>query len=319
MELEADGTTAKTTSVSSVEGDVELNQRKGKPIAIFDLHITVPWEGSLADGTEAKGRIKFPEVLNDQTASDIEVDVTVEGEASAEAKKQLRDFVKNKLVPVLKEKILQFPTDLINGGFRRTWVVLLLVYRSLIPLLDAPFQPSTLQTFTFSFHQTEQAGDLIIPQDQMNGHPTTKLYTPPPKTPSPAPVKPEASATSTVKGTVVTIDQDVEFQCTAADLWITLLDKPRVSAWTRAPAEIQPGVGLFNLFGGNITGYITNVEQNKSISMRWRLKTWPAEHFSSVEIKLDQQSDCTKLHLKQDNVPIGEKDQVSNNWTNFYW
>ncbi|KAI9015480.1 activator of Hsp90 ATPase [Hyaloraphidium curvatum] len=271
---------AKTTSVLNFSGDVELNQRKGKLITVFDLHITVNWEGKLADETAGTGRIKFPEFMNDQTAEDIEFDIAVEGDASEAGKRQLRDWVKKVLVPAVKAKMLAFPEALI----------------------------------------AEQSRDILIPPEQMKGHPANRPYTPPAKTPSPAPPKPAATGPTTVQGTVVKLELDVEFQCTASDLYLTLLDRGRVSAWTRAPAEIQPQVGtLFRLFGDNVTGYVTELEPEKKIGMRWRLKEWPADHFSTVQISLNQESDCTKLHLVQDNVPIGQKDQVQANWTNFYF
>lgn len=307
------------TEVSRVDGDVEVNQRKGKPIVVFDLHIAVNWEGGfkrsvdrisgltaisnpgsrnrqlpsnnfeipftfdpakLPDETAANGRIKFPEYLNDQTASDVEYEILIDSDLPSQTKATLKSFIKSSLVPAVTTEMLKFTPDII----------------------------------------ADQAADLIIPQDKMAGHPAHKPYTPPPKAPSPAPVKAvEPASSGAVKGSLVDLEQDVEFQATAADIYMTLLDRGRASVWSRAPAEIQPGVGLFNLFGGNVSGYITEVEENKAIKMRWRLRSWPEGHFSTVDIKLDQGTEHTRLHLKQSGVPVGEKDQVTSNWTNFYW
>jgi hypothetical protein len=52
-------------SLANFEGDVELGNRKGKLITIYDCQITLNWEGKLESGTEAKGTIFFPEVSHE--------------------------------------------------------------------------------------------------------------------------------------------------------------------------------------------------------------------------------------------------------------
>lgn len=37
---------AKVTGVTSMEGDVDVSQRKGKVITLFDLKLQLKWEGS---------------------------------------------------------------------------------------------------------------------------------------------------------------------------------------------------------------------------------------------------------------------------------
>lgn len=44
---EANGASVKTLAVTSVTGDVDVNQRKGKIITIFDVAITMTFEGTL--------------------------------------------------------------------------------------------------------------------------------------------------------------------------------------------------------------------------------------------------------------------------------
>lgn len=52
-------------SMSDFEGDVELGNRKGKLITIYDCQVTLKWQGKLDSGTEAKGTIFFPEVSHE--------------------------------------------------------------------------------------------------------------------------------------------------------------------------------------------------------------------------------------------------------------
>ena len=52
-------------SMTEFEGDVELGNRKGKLITIYDCQLTLSWQGKLESGTEAKGTILFPEVSHE--------------------------------------------------------------------------------------------------------------------------------------------------------------------------------------------------------------------------------------------------------------
>ena len=45
VSAEEDGVSAQVTRVSSVDGDVEVSQRKGKVITIFDVALQLEYEG----------------------------------------------------------------------------------------------------------------------------------------------------------------------------------------------------------------------------------------------------------------------------------
>ncbi len=101
------------------------------------------------------------------------------------------------------------------------------------------------------------AKDVYITNEEMKGHPVLETYKPKP------PVDPLSSASTAAKtqvGSLVTITQTIEFQCSAKDLYETLVDPKRVQIWTRAPCQISPQEGSdVLLFGGNITGKITSL------------------------------------------------------------
>ena len=46
VSAEEDGVSAKISKLSSVDGDVEVSQRKGKVITIFDVVLQLEYEGS---------------------------------------------------------------------------------------------------------------------------------------------------------------------------------------------------------------------------------------------------------------------------------
>jgi activator of HSP90 ATPase len=47
VSAEEDGVTAKITKLVSMDGDVEVSQRKGKVITIFDVSLQLEYEGML--------------------------------------------------------------------------------------------------------------------------------------------------------------------------------------------------------------------------------------------------------------------------------
>jgi activator of HSP90 ATPase len=70
---EKDGLKVEITKVAELSGDVDLNQRKGKIITIYDVEAKLNWKGTLVDGTEATGSIKIPEIAHDTDSDDFVV------------------------------------------------------------------------------------------------------------------------------------------------------------------------------------------------------------------------------------------------------
>jgi activator of HSP90 ATPase len=50
LEAEDDGASAKIDSITGMEGDVDVNQRKGKVITLFDVRLELEYSGRSTDG-----------------------------------------------------------------------------------------------------------------------------------------------------------------------------------------------------------------------------------------------------------------------------
>ncbi|RKP20310.1 activator of Hsp90 ATPase [Rozella allomycis CSF55] len=119
---------------------------------------------------------------------------------------------------------------------------------------------------------------------------------------------------------VSNIDLETEFQCPAADLFDCFTNAQRIAAWTRSPAEFTlKNESAFKLFNGNIMGKLLSFEHNKSITLQWRLKTWPVNHFSVATLNILPGSDSTVLKLHQKNVPRSELETTRKNWQSYYF
>lgn len=94
----------------------------------------------------------------------------------------------------------------------------------------------------------------------------------------------------------------------------------------------------FVLFGGNVHGKFEELVPNTRIAQLWRLKQWPAGHFSKVILDIEEkvrifilklhcrlmcivlrQDDHTELRLTQSGVPTSEASTTQNNWERYYW
>ncbi|KAG9321572.1 hypothetical protein KVV02_003208 [Mortierella alpina] len=276
VSAEANGASVKTLAVTSVNGDVDVNQRKGKIITIFDVAINLTFEGTTADGTAVTGKIEIPEVAHDTDFDDYVFDVTIDSDSSA--KQPVRDLIRKTLAPLLRKLLEKFAVDLIRVHGKDVQV-------------DSDFsKPST-------------------------------------PTPSPSPA-PSTSTSSSAKaaaapGTVntTTLEDTVEMQATAHDIYDVLLNQAKVVAWTRSSkSTIEPKVGSkFSLFDGSVTGEIKELVEDKKIVQSWRSNSWPAGHYSTVTLDITQSTNSTTIKVKQEGVPVGERDITLQNWSNYYW
>ncbi|PKI83824.1 Co-chaperone [Malassezia vespertilionis] len=105
----------KVDSMTDFDGDVELGNRKGKLITIYDVAVTLEWLGEGADGNVARGIIKFPEVSHENEDSQenyvFETELTSESTDNA---RKMYDTVRKKLVPALEAVFHGFRADLIE-------------------------------------------------------------------------------------------------------------------------------------------------------------------------------------------------------------
>lgn len=128
------------------------------------------------------------------------------------------------------------------------------------------------------------------------------------------------STTPAQKVNTTSLNDSIEFQTSAHELYETLTDLNRAQIWTRGPVKLSKEVNsTFEFFGGNVSGEILELVPDKKIVQTWRLKSWPAGHFSKVTMELDQGSDSVTLKINQTGIPIGQEELTRTNWSGYYW
>lgn len=286
------------SDVSSVEGDCDVSQRKGKVISLFDLKLVFKLAGTTAQDTKVSGSVTVPELAYDSDADDIQFDVSIYNEEASHA--DIRSLLKRELLPKLREKLARFGTDLIAE------------------------HSSDIQLAEDQVHLTYTKGN------QSSGKPAQKTEAikndAAKKETAAKPVSAggsEAAAKSSVpKYNTSTLHMEPEFNTLAEQLYITLLDQARIAAWTRAAPNLEafpPSEGSeFSMFGGSITGKFTRLVANERIVQLWRLLDWKDGHYAQLDIQLKQGAGETKMVVQWAGIPVGEEDRVRSNFDDYY-
>jgi activator of HSP90 ATPase len=121
------------------------------------------------------------------------------------------------------------------------------------------------------------------------------------------------------------IRQEVNIKASPTRVYDTLLDAKRFSAFTGAPAEIDPkSGGAFSCFGGIITGRNIELLPDQRIVQAWRVAVWPEGLYSIVKFELQPQGPETRLVL--DHVGFPEEmrahlngEEADGGWHRRYW
>ncbi|KAJ1717852.1 Co-chaperone, partial [Coemansia biformis] len=107
VEATGDGITATVSSVDAVSGDADLNIRKGRLLAIYDVEVKLSWTATKGDD-EVTGSITIPEVAHDTD----EFVYEVTSNNTAVDKLPLKDFVRKQLTLAIGKKLGSFTDDL---------------------------------------------------------------------------------------------------------------------------------------------------------------------------------------------------------------
>lgn len=287
------------TGVSSVEGDCEVSQRKGKVISLFDLKLVLQYKG-LLDKSDSEssvtGSITVPELAYDTEADEIQFTIGVYNESNAND--EIKPVIRSEIIPQLRKILGDFGSQLIE------------THSSDIQL------ESDKVNSVFTKANQESLHKKTTPKSTTESKPAAK-----------AAVKQESSSVATSNSSVPryntsTLHLEPEFTAPAEQLYITLLDPQRIAAWSRSSPLIEPlpvkEGSTMKLFGGSITSKVTKLVPNLQITQDWRLEDWKDGHYAKLDITLKEGTGETKMVVKFDGIPIGEEDRVRGNFEDYY-
>ncbi|CAI7601920.1 unnamed protein product [Penicillium pancosmium] len=307
LSAEEGGVSAKVEKVTSMDGDVDVSQRKGKVITLYDVKLSLEYSGKTKDAEDVTGSISIPEVAHDTEEDETPessgtagpepwkcfkankwvclVQFEIENHADASSKQPVKDLVRSKILPQLRQTLAQLTDALVSEHAK--------------DLQHAPgVNPSAGFTKATVHPQANRKEDA-----------------------------PAATTTTSTTGKVAvnttTVTASDEMRTTAEELYNTFTDPQRIAAFTRGAPRQWDGAkvgGKFAIFDGNVSGEFVKLDTPKQIIQTWRLAQWPADHYSTLEINLDQNDvdGVTQLRVSWSGVPVGQEDVTKQNWELYY-
>lgn len=286
LRMESDLADCHLSEMEKLEGEAVANNRKGKLIFFYEWDITLSWKGRLKGGTQAsEGKIHIPNLSEENDISEVEVTVTLK-ESSPEGE-IIKDFLHNYGSEKIREKL-------------KLYVVMLKEEFSKGMILPKKEAEENHETREQQITSLSSGFSTKVQMNQVSKSPTNN------------------KDSKTIDVTSLKVSQN--FQCKGEDFYRAMTTPEMVSAFTNGPCKLEPKKGgHFELFGGNILGEFVKLVPDKKIVQRWRLKGWPAEHYSTVTMDIDQQEDHTVVRISQTGIPKSDVDGTRENWGRYYW
>ncbi|KAK4444694.1 activator of Hsp90 ATPase [Podospora aff. communis PSN243] len=281
IEAKEGDVSAKITKVISMDGDVDVAQRKGKVITIFDVKLTLEYSGSTAEDDNVSGTITVPEVSHELEEDEFVFEIDIYSDAKE--KQPVKDLVRSKIVPQLRSEFLKLSPALIAEHGK-----------------DIQHAPGS---------------------NPSSGFPTPKYHAPTPAPAKVVTTTTQKNSGSIVNTTTVTDTEEFRttaaelFQTFTDPQRLAAFTRAPPKVFDGAKEG-----GKFELFGGNVSGeYLELVEPTK-IVQSWRLDQWPKGHYSTLQIEFDQNDvdSVTVMRVEWTGVPVGQEEVTKRNWLEYY-
>lgn len=325
------------TKVKTCEGDCGVYQRKGKVISLFDLKMVLTWEGKIINTSEPEkkdkdtsgeesaesekkegivtGEIDIPEIAYDTEKDEYQFNISASSDLSKSEADDVIPHVRKYLVPKLRDALFQFGPDLLKENGQDIQHPINEVKSNFTKSNQSESIAEIHGSNNNSNNKATNAGSTASKSGSASSEKSTSA-----QSVKPVSVKVAAYNTETVKTETI-------FRAPASEVYTTLLEKPRVGAWSRStpiyspePSGI-PTVGtLYSLFGGNISGKFLQLEKGKLIKQTWRLREWKSDHHATLTWNLieNEHDGETTIKVVFDGIPIGQDEEVLNNFENYY-
>ena len=314
VKAEDNGVTAQLDKLVSMDGDVDVNQRKGKVITIFDVKLVIEYSGMLQlDSRPPKSMLTNqakPRMMKMSAAQSLFL------KSPMTPKKTSTLYVCS--IPwayrITRLTLLQFDIDIYSDANNKA-PVKDLIRSKIVPQLRKLFAqigPALI---------AEHGKDI---QHAPGSNPSSGVSTPKYHVPTPSALaQPTTQATKKATVNTTTVTDTEEFRAPASELYQTFTDPQRIAAFTRAAPKTFDGAkkgGKFELFGGNVSGEYLELVEPTQIVQSWRLDQWPKDHYSRLEINFDQNDvdNVTVMRVSWSGVPIGQEEVTKRNWREYY-
>ncbi|RKF61008.1 Uncharacterized protein OnM2_045032 [Erysiphe neolycopersici] len=281
IKVEENGVTAKIDKLISMDGDVDVNQRKGKVISIFDVKLVIEYSGTTKEKENVSGSITVPEVAHDTAENEYVFDIDIYSDANSKA--PVKDLVRSKIIPQLRKEFAKLGPALIAEVGK--------------DIQHTPSSNPVGNKATPKLHNPSSEHKVANVQTNVNKQSTV------------------------VNTTTVTANDEFRAPASELYQTFTdparIASFTRAPPKLFEGAKIG---GKFELFGGNVIGEYLELVEPTRIVQSWRLNQWPQGHVSRLEIGFDQNDvdNVTVMRVSWSGVPVGQEDVTRTNWNEYY-
>nr|CAG4650318.1 EOG090X09QT [Sida crystallina] len=269
--------------IEKMEGEASANNRKAKLIFFYEWALTLKWQGTVPGTSKLiDGSIVIPNLSDEHSPEEVDLDVNlVTTGPEADALKLMLRTVGTKLI---REQL-------------------------------AKYIKSLKEDFTHG---------MILPkkEDDKKSEEAAK-----PASKGPGVKLPVSNSSPDIQK--LNIGTKIEtakfecyetFKCPPIEIYNVLTQPELLRVFTNAEARVEAAVGgKFSLLGGHISGCFSELVPNKKIVQKWRYRTWPEAHHSTVTIQLEDKGDSTELRLTQTGIPASELETTKEGWQRHFW
>ena len=226
-------------------------------------------------------------VLNNSDSCVMQFEISLYSETSEKA--PVKELVRSKIVPQIRDRLQKLGPALIAEHGK-----------------DLQHAPGSNPSSGFSTPRYVESSSINKGTTAKSASPSTT-----------------SSSTQGYSVNVTTVTDETEFRTTASELYTTFTDPQRITAFTRSAPLVFDGAkpgGRFELFGGNVNGEYTELEEPTKLVQRWRLAQWPQGHYSTLRIRFDQNDveGVTVMRVDWEGVPVGQEEVTKRNWGEYY-
>ncbi|GMT09679.1 hypothetical protein PFISCL1PPCAC_976, partial [Pristionchus fissidentatus] len=285
LKFEDGSASVELTTIKKMEGEATANNRKAKLIFLFEWELEVNFIGRIAGSEdEVKGHVEIPNLSDENTADEIDVNTTISTKSPMEA--PIRHLVNKKGVETIRAALAVYIREL-KEEFSK----------GLILPTEKPKAQVISKGKTTVVDKKEFMNNVVNDEKKAAG-------------PSSGDVPVATKSVSCLEN----------FKVPPARLFECLTQREMVTAWTNGSAsvwDLKPD-GVFVLFGGMVSGKFLRIEEPTTLEFTWRLKSFPAGHHAHVVFAIKDKGDSTDLTIDANNVPENLADETQNGFSRYY-
>ncbi|KAL8583541.1 hypothetical protein ACOMHN_054857 [Nucella lapillus] len=288
LKIESEAGSCEIDDLTKTDGHAYVTNRKGKLGFFFDWELEGNWQGKLSDGQKkVTGKFIIPNLGEHQSdINDIDVEISIE--KTTDEARAVKEIMRIKGASTIRQQLDQYMTSLKQE------------YSQGVILPSKNVDANA---------KAQNSNKENVVKQEMN-----KIVE------SAATSSKQSSNEVGVRIPTTTVTMKDTFRCAAGVVYRAITDQEMMRIYTGDSSVVEATLGgRFVLMGGNVLGEFTQLEPDSKVCMRWRMKSWPEEHYSIVTIDLVEKEGDTVLSMKQTGVPQQERDRTQEGWKVNFW